>query len=490
MKLSMISSALAMFWASAALAAEVPAHTVPKNAEEWLARMTNFTQNASAYRDPRLFMPWFNAMTEPDMMVSGMKGAMSPGGWLNMANSAANPDAVRNWLWVMDPATYMKWMQAGMDPNFYTAMLTTISDPGKMMRWAMTPMDPKLWNVMLSTLNPNTYVNWGMAGMDPRTWNLMGNMANPALYTGMMGAVVGPNTLGTAMNPWLSWRPSTPVGASNPWVGDQGANFNLLDPALIANFANYLTTLVPSLPGVANTQTQAPSAAAAVNTQAEKDDAAKSSMPTPEQVPSAPTPLVQASDANLHAGPASPSAPSVASSQQMANTVDSAPVPVVTKSELPPAAPVIVPSPSVAAQVTPAPVSAEVPKQSKVILSGDTLFNLGKTGIKDLSKEGRNRLDELVRQIAGLGEVEKIDVVGHADATGNSKSNMALSEARARSVKAYLVAKGIKSSLISVRGAGDMQPVVQCDKKLVSSQLSECLAPNRRVEVTIIAKKK
>ena len=107
-----------------------------------------------------------------------------------------------------------------------------------------------------------------------------------------------------------------------------------------------------------------------------------------------------------------------------------------------------------------------------------------------MSADGKARLDEVIGKLKAMGDIEQIRVVGHADPTGNSKSNLALSEARAKSVKSYLVAKGIKSSVIISTGMGDANPVVQCDKALLKDALKACHAPNRRVEIEILAKGK
>jgi cell division protein ZapD len=104
------------------------------------------------------------------------------------------------------------------------------------------------------------------------------------------------------------------------------------------------------------------------------------------------------------------------------------------------------------AVVPAAPAAKPAVTTSKVILAGDALFVSGKSGIKDLSRDGKIRLDEVVAKIQALGSVEQIKVVGHADPTGNTRVNRALSEARARSVKSYLVAKGIKPGIIATAG--------------------------------------
>ncbi len=372
----------------ASQAAPVP----PKTPEEWMTRMTDFTHNSSAFKDPRLFVPWSNAVTEPGFYITGMKGAMEPGGWLNMMNSMANPAAVQNYMAFADPSLYLRWMQAGMDPAFYTAMLTQFSDPGKMMRWAMMPMDPRVWDLMLSTMNPNTYIRWPMAGMDPRAWNFMGTVMNPALYTGMAGAMMSPTGTTATTNSWLGWRPATVAGASSPWGADPVASFNMFSPELLTNMAGF----VPKV-GAA-----APAAAAAKPAEAK-------------------------------------------------------------------------------------PVAA---MDDKIVLAGDALFKSGKSGIRDLSKAGKIRLDDVAARIKALGEIEQVKIVGHADATGKSSANRKLSERRARSVKSYLVAKGVKPGVIITSGVGDTQPVVQCDMKMPKKALIECLEPNRRVEIEVTAKAK
>jgi outer membrane protein OmpA-like peptidoglycan-associated protein len=383
-----------------AAAPAVAANGAPKSPEEWLARMTDFTKNASAFRDPKVFMPWSNTVSDPSFYVAMMSGAQDPAAWLNMMNSATNPNAMRNYMQFSDPALYMRWMNAGMDPAFYTAFMTQFSDPAKMMRWAMMPMDPKVWSAMMNMANPNMYMKWAMAPMDPRAWGTMGNMMNPATYMGFMGAGMDPKAYG----PWGSWfnyTPQAPMGGvTNPWSGPTaGAGFNFFDPnAMMGMF----TGLVPGL--------QAPAAAA----------------------PAAAAPAAAAAK------------------------------PVATA----PAGPT-----------------------SKLTLAGDALFKLNKSSIRDLSKEGKAQLDEIVTKIKAMGQIEQIKVVGHADPTGKQATNLKLSQARAKAIKSYLVSQGVKSDVIISSGVGDAQPVAQCDAKLPKQQLRDCHAPNRRVEIEITAKK-
>ncbi|MBK6744052.1 MAG: OmpA family protein [Hydrogenophilales bacterium] len=429
-------------FAGQAAAAEAAKNATPQSPEQWLARMTDFTRNMSAFRDPRVFVPWSNAVTEPNFYLAMANGMMDPGGWLNMMNSAAHPDAVRNLVQLLDPNVTIKWINASADPAFYTAVLTQLSDPGKLMRWGMMPLDPKLWDLTLSMFNPNTYIRWPMAALDPRAWNLMGNMANPALYTGMAGALVnaqpGPNTASS----WLSWRPAPVV---------QGAgSFSMWDPvAMLGNLSNWIPGVSslpsPSLPNIGLPTFSAPKATGAV---------------------AAPTASVANAGGN---GAASTPAATAATAPATAAPATAAPATVVASAQ------------------SAAPAQTQV-AANKVVLAGDTLFKSGKSGIKDLTKDGKARLDELAARIKAVGAIDQIKIVGHADIMGKAAANKRLSESRARSVKSYLIAKGVKPGVILTSGVGDTQPVAQCDMAQPKAQLIECLAPNRRVEVEISAR--
>ncbi len=71
-----------------------------------------------------------------------------------------------------------------------------------------------------------------------------------------------------------------------------------------------------------------------------------------------------------------------------------------------------------------------------------------------------------------------VEVGGHTDNTGQADANMALSKARAESVKTALVAAGVSADRISAKGYGSTMPTASNDTK-------EGQAANRRIEVTI-----
>jgi OmpA-OmpF porin, OOP family len=120
-------------------------------------------------------------------------------------------------------------------------------------------------------------------------------------------------------------------------------------------------------------------------------------------------------------------------------------------------------------------------------LNEDGLFAFAKSGLADLQPPGRARLDELVLALKkDLSAVRSIGIVGHADRIDSADANMALSVARANTVKQYLVDQGIDARLIQTSGMGAGKPIVFCPG-VANPTVIACLAPNRRVEISINA---
>lgn len=151
-------------------------------------------------------------------------------------------------------------------------------------------------------------------------------------------------------------------------------------------------------------------------------------------------------------------------------------------SPTPPAA--VAPAPKPA----PAPVAPAAPKKPAVInLKGDSHFEFNKS---TLSSAGKAEIDkEIVSRLKDMGEIRYINVNGHTDRLGSAQYNQKLSEARAESVKAYLISRGADPAKIETYGYGKTLPVKSCPDKVGGKAdrkaLIECLAPNRRVEVEI-----
>jgi outer membrane protein OmpA-like peptidoglycan-associated protein len=108
---------------------------------------------------------------------------------------------------------------------------------------------------------------------------------------------------------------------------------------------------------------------------------------------------------------------------------------------------------------------------TRVVLQGVTF----QTGSAQLTPAARAILDGVAQTLAANPDI-KVEVGGHTDSTGSRATNVRLSQARAESVMAYLVGKGVAASRLTAKGYGPDEPVA--DNKTADGR-----AKNRRVEL-------
>lgn len=119
-------------------------------------------------------------------------------------------------------------------------------------------------------------------------------------------------------------------------------------------------------------------------------------------------------------------------------------------------------------------------------LSGDALFAFGKASVDGLSDAGRAELDALAARVLATPGIEAIRVIGHSDRIGKDAANVELSRKRAAAVRDHLVAAGVPADQVTAVGRGSVEPVATCEGDR-GQALIDCLAPNRRVEVRVVA---
>lgn len=172
--------------------------------------------------------------------------------------------------------------------------------------------------------------------------------------------------------------------------------------------------------------------------------------------------------------------------------VDSAPAPapVVTPAPAPVATPVPTtvviatpaptptPDPVVAAPTsTPEPVSvAKVTVTEKEIEIKDTIqFELGKATV---NADSLFVMDGIAKALRENPRVKLVTIEGHTDSTGSPSVNMALSRARALTIRDLLIDRGVEPARLEAVGLGDTKPVA--DNKTRDGRVM-----NRRVEFKI-----
>jgi OmpA-OmpF porin, OOP family len=92
---------------------------------------------------------------------------------------------------------------------------------------------------------------------------------------------------------------------------------------------------------------------------------------------------------------------------------------------------------------------------------------------------------ELLSQVASVfrsNPALKVRIEGHTDNVGNEKTNMRLSDARAKAVRDHLVkTEGVESDRLEAVGFGPTKPIA-------SNATAKGRALNRRVEFNIVGK--
>ena len=103
--------------------------------------------------------------------------------------------------------------------------------------------------------------------------------------------------------------------------------------------------------------------------------------------------------------------------------------------------------------------TTSVPSASEPIVLRNVFFETASAELKSESERELNRLAELLERNPTL----RIQINGHTDNVGSETDNQQLSDARARSVVAYLKSKGIAASRLEARGFGETSPVAEND---------------------------
>jgi OOP family OmpA-OmpF porin len=110
----------------------------------------------------------------------------------------------------------------------------------------------------------------------------------------------------------------------------------------------------------------------------------------------------------------------------------------------------------------------------KIEIKQKVYFDTGKATIKPVSFELLDQVAEALKTASTM----HVLVEGHTDSVGNNLANLRLSQARADSVRVYLLAQGVSGERLTAMGFGEEKPID-------SNQTKQGRENNRRVEFTI-----
>ena len=131
------------------------------------------------------------------------------------------------------------------------------------------------------------------------------------------------------------------------------------------------------------------------------------------------------------------------------------------------------------AEFAPLAVTAAPPppprKVEKIDIREKIMFETGKATIM---KRSHSVLDEVAKVMESRPGIKVVQIEGHTDSVGDAEKNRKLSQARAESVLAYLVKKGVAKTRLTAKGFGP-------DKPVADNTTDAGKDANRRVEFTI-----
>ena len=110
-------------------------------------------------------------------------------------------------------------------------------------------------------------------------------------------------------------------------------------------------------------------------------------------------------------------------------------------------------------------------KHRTVVLEGVNF----ETASANLTDQSYVTLDRVAASLSGHSEL-RVEVAGYTDSRGSDAYNQRLSQARAESVRGYLIQKGVAANRLSARGFGESNPID-------TNTTTDGLARNRRVEL-------
>ncbi len=139
---------------------------------------------------------------------------------------------------------------------------------------------------------------------------------------------------------------------------------------------------------------------------------------------------------------------------------------------------------SCAALMKPVAAAPKAPQAQTTTLGADALFAFDGASAADILPQGRQQVETLGHQLAGMKSVARVDVVAYTDPLGPTAYNQRLSQQRAETVRQMLIAQGLPAQSVTATGRGAADPVAKCPD-LPRAALIQCLAPDRRVEIRV-----
>jgi outer membrane protein OmpA-like peptidoglycan-associated protein len=120
-------------------------------------------------------------------------------------------------------------------------------------------------------------------------------------------------------------------------------------------------------------------------------------------------------------------------------------------------------------------------KDGSILILEKVYFDTSRASLQKRSFEILNSVAQVIKEHPELGLVE---VGGHTDDADSNPRNLTLSTSRAKTVREYLISKGVDAARLTAKGYGEESPLVPVEG-LKGKDLKAAREQNRRVEFTL-----
>ncbi len=128
------------------------------------------------------------------------------------------------------------------------------------------------------------------------------------------------------------------------------------------------------------------------------------------------------------------------------------------------------------------PAAPQKQAQQNPINSANVLFTFDRSDANAI-EQGQTAISKIAQQIKQSDSANPIIVAGFTDPLGKTPYNHELSAQRANTVARLLINEGIEANRIQIQANSQTDAYRQCSTQQHRSQLIDCLAPNRRVNI-------
>ncbi len=132
------------------------------------------------------------AFTDMEIMAQTMADPVKFAELMRVVNDPRTMHVMMNCA--TEPVMWDTWMRGMTDWQKMYRAGAVFMNPAMYMNWAMAPMNPQVWQPMMVFMDPNYYMRWMHAGMNPAFYQPFMSMADPAWYTPRLNWIANPQS--------------------------------------------------------------------------------------------------------------------------------------------------------------------------------------------------------------------------------------------------------------------------------------------------------